>query len=210
MKLFLAILLLTLPLQAKQSVRFAPPKVAPEAPLAAVPTVTPPVALPGTPMAPQRTVQEDAELRDWIEGMMKENAAGKAETLTLKADLVKADTNIISVQTSLVSTQTDLIGSQKEIIQLGKDIAALKAWGIEQQLRADAAEKERDEARKERDKAKALAERFAWIIGIEAFAIVLFLCLWLRLPSLAPPWGLVATCTLPVLALGIIKLLPHL
>ena len=126
-----------------------------------------------------RTVQQDAELKDWIVGLQGENqrngelaAQVAAAEATVRASLKDADIRADALQVQVCALQS-----------------------------------ERDDAVAEDKKLTLENGRLKTILGIEAAVLALLACLWLRVPSLSPPWGLVATIAAPVIVFGIVKLI---
>ncbi len=118
-------------------------------------------------------------------------------------DVDNANGTIATVKGQLDAAHAETGVANKRADQLDVQIADLRQWGIDQQKRADQAEAKVVKLLK-------LAELFAWIIGAELAVIVLFACLKFGLPNVAPPWGIALTFILPVVAFGVVKLLPHI
>lgn len=187
---FFILLCLSLPLSAKT----------PHRPAArATPVATPvPATVPeaqAEPLARQRTVAEDDALRQWITDIMEtsDKAIAKADDAEKHAD----------------AAETEAKTSREQSAQAGAALTTAQGQLTQIQTAYDKMQAQLAAALAKLAKVLKLAETFAWVIGAELAVIVLFACLKFGLPSVAPPWGIVATCALPLLALGVVKVLPH-
>ncbi len=142
-----------------------------------------------TEMAPPRTVQQDLELRDWIVGI--QTVAQEAEK---RADAADQEAQIARAQSVIAGAKLTEVQNQLATIQRLYDALLDQVRVLQERLA----------------KAMKLLGEFSWIIGICLAFVVLLLMLWLHVPAMSPPWGLVACCALPLLALSVIKILPHL
>jgi hypothetical protein len=125
-----------------------------------------------------RTIQQDAELKDWLQGIMRLSDENAAEA--------KAAQN--------------------------SQAAAAAALGAAQQ-QVDEKQKEVDQEVKERDNALAAKAKLqhqnaimSTVIAAEAAVAALFVCLWLKVPELDMPWGIVVTFGAPAVVFGAVKL----
>jgi hypothetical protein len=91
-------------------------------------------------MAPQRTVQEDAELRDWITGMMTENSEAKAENTALKTENSALKDQLTAAQDFGTKAKAASDAEQGQIADLNMAIDGLKKYAQQQEERAEKAE----------------------------------------------------------------------
>ncbi len=140
-----------------------------------------------------RTPQEDLELRDWIIGIqnISRDAITKADAAEKEA--AESRTNLDAAETSLKEALTNADSLQKAINaqtqQLNESI--IKNQKLETKVQ----------------KLTKKNNLLATLLGLIAAAGTVFLALWLRIPNLSPPWGLVATIGAPVIVFGLIKLI---
>lgn len=136
----LALLLLAMPVLARQPrpVPKATPAPATAQPLAA-PVIAPAPAVPGV-LARQRTAQEDAELRQWIEGIMttaqdaeKRSDQAEAEAKASRDQGAIAVSRLMQADAQLTEIQRQYDALQKRVADLEeqhkKDVAQLKRFG---------------------------------------------------------------------------------
>ena len=125
-----------------------------------------------------RTVQEDMELEDWISGIQKVTTQAQQQTKGALAS--QADTNAAF------------------------NAAIDKLDGL--QTRIDALQKERDNALAAKAKLQHQNAIMSTVIAAEAAIAALFVCLWLKVPELDMPWGIVVTFGAPAVVFGAVKL----
>lgn len=126
-----------------------------------------------------RTIQQDAELKDWITGAMAENARNAQ-----RADAAQASESKVRAELTKAKQDNSLV--QDQIILLKKT--------------ADAAVAHDAETTKENKTLKL------WLACIGS-VVALLLCLWLRVPDLSPPWGVVVSFGSPVIVFLLILFL---
>lgn len=140
-----------------------------------------------------RTAQQDAELKQWIIGI--QDLARVAQD---NAD--KAETEAVASRGALTKATEELTG------------ANLQADKLQTQINLQTANL--NQAIDDKNKAVALEQAvikknkfLETILAVEAAALAVFILLWLGVPNMAAPWGLVATVASPVVVFGLTKLI---
>jgi hypothetical protein len=140
--------------------------------------------LPEPPVVKTRTSQQQAELKEWVLGIKRiaKDAVVKADEAQKEAEisqgaLAEANSHADTLQTQ-INEQTVLLNSA--IIEKKKAVA-------------------HDEATtKENNFLKT-------ILGFQAAAIALLICLWLKVPQLSIPYGIAATVLIPIAVFFAVK-----
>lgn len=140
-----------------------------------------------------RTAQKEAELQDWIKGIQR--LAVEAVDSAVAAEKEASDSReaLADIEARLEAAKVKTDGLQKSIDEQADALNQAK-------LDAAAAKKHDLETTK---KNRTLTN----IVGLEAALVAIFVCLWLRVPQLSFPWGLIATIAAGPLAFGAVKLL---
>jgi len=140
-----------------------------------------------------RSPEDDAKLKDWITGILKE--AQLAEEKASEAEKEAANSR---------AHLGTAIASLKEAMQNSFDL----------QKAIDAQTKSLNQAIVEKEKAQAHDAKTTKqnnllknILGLEAAVIAVLACLYFKVPSLSYPWGIVATIGAAPGAFFLIKLL---
>lgn len=176
------------PFHRKPIQSLAPVQVAKPAPLPVempLPTATP---LP----APAAAVEETIPKADILKTLDHISVIVEHQ----KKELDEAKVTIDGLNTKLDGALASLKAARDGLAELKKAFEEMKV--------------ERDKAVEHDKKVTSLSEKFATVIGIQLALIVLLACLKFGVPSMSPPIGIIATCALPILALGVIKVLPHI
>lgn len=145
-----------------------------------------------------RTAQEDAELRDWIIGI--QNLARESQE---EADRAQEEVNKTKV--FLEEANRNLSQSSQKLDSLQLEIDS-QAKALEESIKEkDKAIKDKLKAIEHDEKTTAKNNFLKNILGIQAGFLGLLVCLWLRVPNLSPPSGLVATVASPLVIWGALK-----
>lgn len=116
-----------------------------------------------------------------------------AQDAALKQWIIGLQTQVDAAQADLKTSQTNFADAQTKAVVLQGEITDLANHDARETTLAIKLAKE--------------VSFLKTIIGIEAAVAAVLLCLWLRVPDLSPPWGLVATVAVGPLAFGVIKLI---
>jgi len=143
--------------------------------------------------AANRTAKQEADLRDYILGIQRiaQEAIQKAK----------------DAESEAADSRGELESIDRALTEANRNTEILQGAINEQANALNSAITERDKARAHDEKTTRQNNTLKNILGAEAAAIAVLLLLWLGVPSLAPPWGLVATIAAPGIVFGLVKLI---
>lgn len=129
-RLIIALLLLALPVSARQ------PKPAPKQPVAATPAQA---------MAPQRTVEQDLQLRQWIADIMEtaDKSTARADAADKHADAAEQEAKASRDQTAIAIVKQQEVESRLTEIQRQFDSLQAQVTKLEDQHKKDVAQLKR-------------------------------------------------------------------
>lgn len=137
-------------------------------------------------MAPQRTKQQDEELKSWIIGVQNQ-----AKQAIQEADIAQKETE---------NTKIALSAATESAISLQKTIDA-------QTNAYNQALLDKEKLSIENKKLEKKNGFLSNILGFEAAAIVLLILLWLKIPALIPGYGWAIVAAAPIGVFFLVKLI---